>query len=292
MSATIVVVAHNERKTLRRTVTQLLATTPASRAEVVVVDDASTDGSLEDIADLGRRVRVEPLAERVGISRARNVGAQLGTGDLLVFSDAHVDPCHGWFEPLVRQLRDGSVGVVAPAVGSLDRSSSFGYGFTWRRPDLKMSWFTERPDGAVGVPFVCGCFLAARREFFADVGGFDEGLVTWGFEDAELCLRVWRFGSECRVEPAAQIRHLFRPRFPYRLEPEWIVQNALRTAVSHLDMGGVAAVLRHYGTQPRFAAAAARIASGDTWRRRGQLSERSVVPVADLLERFGIRAVA
>ena len=58
-------------------------------------------------------------------------------------------------------------------------------------------------------------FLAIRRRDFHTLGGFDEGLLTWGSEDAELSLRIWRSGLRCLAVPRAEVSHLFRAGFSY-----------------------------------------------------------------------------
>jgi len=78
----IIVVTRNEGAELRRTVENLRDTLPA-RSEIVIVDDASTDGSTA-------RFRRAVKAPGIGVARARNLGAAQSKGDILVFADGHI----------------------------------------------------------------------------------------------------------------------------------------------------------------------------------------------------------
>src|SRR5690348_1895487 len=114
----VVVVSHNEGEHLRRTVETIVTTMPPE-TELLVVDDQSTDGSADFIAALDGQVRLLRSRDRLGISRARNLGAGASTGEVIVFSDAHVNPRPGWAEPLYVAAQKPFVGEVGPAVGPL-----------------------------------------------------------------------------------------------------------------------------------------------------------------------------
>jgi GT2 family glycosyltransferase len=266
----VVIVSHNEGERLRETVDSFLANTP-ELTEIVVVDDASSDGSADFLGPRGpggyEAVRLLRMEASAGISAARNAGGRACRSPVIVWSDAHcaVDP--GWAAPLIEALADPTVGEVAPAVGYLDGKPGQGYGFTWKDPSMKMKWL-ERPDGPADVPFICGCFLAMRRDVFELSGGFDEGMYRWGSEDAELSLRLWLAGYRCQVVPQSQAAHLFRKRFPYEVDWSGVIYNALRMAVVHLPEASVEKVLGHYHTRAAFGRAWARLVASDTWERR------------------------
>jgi len=208
-----------------------------------------------------------------------------------VFSDAHVRPYPGWAEPLLDAARRPGVGAVAPRVHSLTAPSTVGYGFTWHDPSLRMRWL----DGDTGrprpVPFLCGCFVAVPRPLFAEIGGFDEGLVGWGSEDAELSLRLWGLGYSCEVVPAAGVAHLFRRRFPYAVEPVAVMHNTFRLATVHLGEPALARVFAHHRRRPGFAPAYARLAASDVDERRDRVRRERVADAESLFARFGIRAL-
>src|SRR6201996_8472183 len=123
----VIIVSHNEGEYLRRSVDSLVVDLP-SDAEIIVVDDASTDGSSEQLNEIDSRVRVFQLRDRLGAAASRNFGAQHASGEVLLFSDAHVEARTAWARPLVRVLGRPSVGAVGPALTSLLHPKAKGYG--------------------------------------------------------------------------------------------------------------------------------------------------------------------
>jgi LPS sulfotransferase NodH/glycosyltransferase involved in cell wall biosynthesis len=283
-AVSVIIVSHNEGENLRRTVDAFAATVPDS-VELVVVDDCSTDGSVEALGDDGR-VRVVAPAQRAGIAPARNLGAEQASGDILVFSDAHVNPAQGWLPPLCRALADPRVGAVAPAVSRIERRSEKGYGITWRDASLNVRWFKKPVPGP--VPFLCGCFMAFRRDDFEAVGGFDAGLDTWGCEDAEICMNLWRRGVRCQVVPESDIGHLFRPAFPYAVQLRATLHNVLRVATVHFSEQALRPVLAQAARSPAFAGAYADLMDSDAWQRRDLVSAAARHDGDWFLDRFRI----
>ena len=272
-AVSVVIVSHNEGDLLRKTVDSFLGSSSVPD-EIVVVDDRSTDGSADFLADgYGDAVLLRP-AEQLGISRARNHGGQRAHGDVVVFSDAHVEVTEGWLDPILAALADPEVGEVAPEVGWLDGRPGRGRGFTWADPSLKMRWLYQDHPEPFDIPFICGCFLAMRRELFEQVGGFDDGMYRWGFEDAELSLRLWLQGYRCQAVSQSFIRHHFRPDFPYQVDRSGIVYNALRLATLHFDEPAIERVIGQFCTEPAFGRAWARLLDSDTWDRREAIAGR------------------
>ncbi|HTX01431.1 MAG TPA: galactosyltransferase-related protein, partial [Acidimicrobiales bacterium] len=195
-------------------------------------------------------------------------------GDVIVFSDAHCEVDEGWLEPLVAALEDPTVAEVTPTVGNLDRRPARGYGFTWPDLSLRMRWIVNKPGQPTDVPFICGCFLAVRRDAFTAVGGFDEGMYRWGSEDAELSLRFWLLGYRCQVVPQSRAYHLFREKFPYQVESAGILSNTLRLGIMHFDEARLQRLVRHHSRRPAFGGAWTRLLAGDAWQQRAELAAR------------------
>src|SRR5262245_51662188 len=123
----LVLVSHNEGPHLRSTLDNLLETSP-SGTEAIVVDDLSTDGSADFLDSGYAGARLLRPARRLGAPAARNHGAAAATGDVVVFSDAHVEAQPGWFEALRAVLDRPDVGMVGPVVSSLQNRDVKGYG--------------------------------------------------------------------------------------------------------------------------------------------------------------------
>jgi glycosyltransferase involved in cell wall biosynthesis len=289
-SVSAVIVSHNEGELLRSTVDSFLGSS-SHLDELVVVDDRSTDESTAFLEEDYEGVVLLRTEEQLGISRARNYGARHSKGDVIVFSDAHVEVSDDWLSPLLAALADPDVGEVAPGVGYLDGRPGIGYGFSWASPSLEMAWLYGDASRTHDVPFICGCFLALRREVFEATGGFDEGMYRWGFEDSELSLRIWLAGYRCQSAPASFIRHQFRSDFPYGVDRSGVVYNALRLATVHFDEPAIERVVAHYMGEQSFGPAWARLMDSDTWDRREAVRHEQARGFREVTERFGIDAL-
>jgi len=199
-----------------------------------------------------------------------------------------VEPGRDWLRPLIEVLRDETTGLVAPAVSLMGAPDCKGYGFTWRHPSLVTCWLQLKTNNPYAAPMLCGCFLAIRRDLFLGLGGFDEGLDTWGLEDADLSIRIWRAGYRCMVVPESEIAHLFRQRFPYAIDRAAVVHNALRLAAVHFDEPALAKVIRSHAVSSHFPAAYARLLDSDAWNRRLEVASQSRFGGEWFLRRFAI----
>lgn len=266
-SVSVIVVSHNEGQNLRRTLDNLLATTPAD-SEIIVVDDASTDGSADNLAGDDARLVVLRPAERMGVARARNFGAHHARHDVLVFSDAHVETTAGWTARLLHTLERPEVGAAGPAISMLGARRSKGYGLCWSDMTLNSKWLGRQGTNPYPVPMLCACFVALRREVFAAIGGFDPGLKVWGSCDADLSLHLWMRGYECLLVPTVEVAHLFRTKHPYMVDWETILHNKLRLGIVYFGLDRLRRLVACHAAHPAFPAAFARLAEGDSWARR------------------------
>ncbi|HLI15045.1 MAG TPA: glycosyltransferase family 2 protein [Acidimicrobiales bacterium] len=210
--------------------------------EVVVVDNASSDGSLEALARRDRAATIVAAGRNLGYGRAANLGvARLGAGlvlvcnpDLVVDPGApgalagaiEADPAVGVAGPLVLRP-DGVPYPSARAFPSLVEAAGHALlGPLWpsnpwsRRYRLDLARERGALDaGPVPVDWVSGACALFRREAFDAVGGFDEGYFMY-VEDLDLCWRLRRAGWEARYVPAARVVHhggLSSARHPYRM---------------------------------------------------------------------------
>jgi glycosyltransferase involved in cell wall biosynthesis len=156
-----VVPAYNEQKALPATLESVHAAARALdlRYEIVVADDASTDGTASIAAAAG--ARVVPVEFRQ-ISRTRNAGAKASTGDPIVFVDAdtRIDAA-----------------LLRHALAALD-SGAVGGGATPRFDAAAPAWAHVAMWTVIGpmrmLDMAAGCFVFVRRAPFEAVGGFDE----------------------------------------------------------------------------------------------------------------------
>jgi GT2 family glycosyltransferase len=263
----VVVISRNEGNFLRRTVDNLIDTLP-SDAEIIVVDDGSTDRSADR---LPRRVRLH-RANGMGVAKARNFGGQHATGDILIFADAHLGLDANWWRPLTEQLEDPRVGAVAPGIAKWRDDGKYGWGIRFKGPQMEVSWFRRKPKGPTAVPILPGCCLAMRRDVFQRAGGgWDSGLHHRGNVDNEVSVRLWLLGYELLVVPEVLVRHRFRKSSPFPVGWPQYLHNRLRLAFVHFGPERLARVISSLRNYPGFGEAMALVVEGDAGARRREL---------------------
>jgi glycosyltransferase involved in cell wall biosynthesis len=160
-SVSIIVPAHNEAALLGATLRALNDAVQAVSVpcEIIVVDDASTDGTVAIARDHNARVVSVSLRH---IAAARNAGARVARGELLVFVDADTFVPAGVLGSALEAFRTGAVG--GGALARMDEGNP-----RWA------AWLTVVISSLMRlVRWAAGCFIFARRDVFERVGGFDE----------------------------------------------------------------------------------------------------------------------
>ena len=214
----VVVVTHQRRDLLIRTLDALAAQTyPRELMDVVVVDNGTSDGSSEVLAHADVRVLREPTNTR--LAAARNRAAALVRGDVLAFTDDDCEPTPTWLENLVAGFGSG-VGLVQ--------------GRTIADPNAPLIPLSRTQWTPAEFGLYETCNIAYRREAFDAVGGFDEDFAdevaaTLGQrhaalpfgEDTDLGWRVRRTGVASRFSSTAVVHHhVFPP------DPRYLLQRA------------------------------------------------------------------
>ena len=249
MRSSIVIASHNEGEKLRKTVASCLETAGGLDCEVVVADDASDDGSVEDLRGRFPGVRVVAHGARRGVSPTKDLAARSSGGDVLVFLDGHCKPEPGALARLVADVEatDGRA-VVTPAVPVLDvdrwesRPDQVGHGYRIDLERFDHGWIgldqlnsSPETPWLLEQPGLIGCCLAVARPTYERLGGFDPGMRMWGVEDLDFGLKAWLMGHPLLHDPAARIGHRFQAAFEgYSAPAEHIVANRLRMARKNL----------------------------------------------------------
>lgn len=170
-------------------------------AEIIVVDDASNDGT----GDIARRFdcRVIRADENIGAARAKNRGAREATGDILFFTDDDVIVSRDALARLAENFDDAR---VAGVVGLLDRKIPFD-DFASNFKNLWMRFTYERaPRERIGLFYTS--VAAMRREIFLALGGFDENYRGASIaEDTEFGQRAWAAGHNLVLDPRVGVTH-------------------------------------------------------------------------------------
>lgn len=168
------------------------------KPDIIVVDDASTDGTVRTLPDRFPEVRVVSTPRPSGPAIARNLGARHAHGDLLLFLDAdgEVDP--GWLAAMTA-ANDGQTILLGNVIDyHAGRVQAVPRRATFLGKSLRC-----KPGRANTGP---SCNLGVPRTIFEALGGFDEEL-TYYFEDSDLCIRARRAGHRFRFVENAIFRH-------------------------------------------------------------------------------------
>jgi O-antigen biosynthesis protein len=209
---TVVMVTYN-RWDLSRQALTLLAELTEPRYEVVIVDNASVDGTADELESIGG-ARILRNPSNLGFGPANNQGAAMARGRhlLLLNSDAWVRP--GWLEPLV-EIADADAGVAAVASkllypdGRLQEAGSI----LWR--DARVRNYGDgdvpnRPEYLFRrtVDYASAACLLVRRSAFVEVGGFDPRFAPMYCEDVDLCLALAKHHGRVVYQPRSVVEHV------------------------------------------------------------------------------------
>lgn len=200
----IVVPFKNSKKTLRNLLESLLDQDfPKTDYEIVLVDDGSSDGSLETVSDLVKssivRIKIVRLLENKGCFHARNKGIDASEGEIIAFIDSDEIADKMWLRRLVEPLFENK-----------DLCGVSGKVITDAHKTLILPVVTA-PIGATKmtgeVVFAGTGNVAYRKNDLLEIGGFDESFDPKWRGDSDLCLRLLEMGLKIIYEPNAIIYH-------------------------------------------------------------------------------------
>ncbi|GAV22150.1 glycosyltransferase [Carboxydothermus pertinax] len=266
----IIITTKNEGINLKNTIFSLTHNRVGKPFEIIVVDDGSTDHSTAFIEKDSRYNQIKLIkTEGIGLARAKNLGAKYASGKYLVFSDAHMSYQSFWLDYLEGVLAEKDVGGVCPAIASLAEPDRIGYGQTLS-PEFRLVWLSK-PKEVVEVPVMPGGLMVLKSKVFFELGGFEELMERWGWEDAELSLRLWLMGYRLLVAPKVVVYHLFRERQPYPTSRKATIKNLFILALNHLSEERVKKILKLYSHWSDFPEAFGEILFTYPWTRRQEL---------------------
>ena len=219
----VCIINYNTADLLRECLSSVLV---QNADEIVVVDNASTDCSVEMMKAEFPSIALLALSKNIGFGAASNRGIETCTSEQVVLLNADTRMKPGSLQTLRNYLEEHpEVAIIGPRVlnpdGTLQTSCfhfptplhvflyiSGLYRSIPHLPILKQRTLQKMAsESARPVPWILGAALAFRRETFDELGGFDENFFMY-FEEVDLCYRLFLQGKQIHFVPEAEIIHV------------------------------------------------------------------------------------
>jgi GT2 family glycosyltransferase len=212
ISLSVLVVTFNSRDAVRLSLPPLVAQL-APGDELIVVDNASADGTRAAVGALAPQARIVANEHNAGFAGGANAAAALAEGDLLVFLNPDAIVADGFASAIRRPLVERRhwsawMGLVTAERGEVVNTSGGVVHFAG------IAWAGEAGEPVRSqsspreVAFASGACLAVPRAEWNRTGGFADHFFMY-CEDVELSLRMWLYGGRVGIEPAARVDHIY-----------------------------------------------------------------------------------
>ncbi|MGA8593537.1 MAG: glycosyltransferase [Bryobacteraceae bacterium] len=234
--ATVVIPNWNGRDLLAKylpSVIDALAHHPGN--EIIVVDNASTDGSAEFVASRFPQVRLIRCEKNLGFGGASNLGFRQASNDIVILLNSDMRVERNFLDPLLAPFHDPLVFAVAAQIFFSDPAK--------RREEtgLTEGWWADgrirvshRIDTEIAGEFPCfyagGGSSAFDRGKFLELGGFDPILKPFYYEDTDLGLMAWKRGWKVLYQPLSIVYHEHRGTIGRKFSASYIQSILKRNA--------------------------------------------------------------
>lgn len=227
-SATVVIPNWNGRDLLEKFLPSVVEALAGDEDnEIIIVDNASTDGSTEFLRASFPQVRVLAQSKNLGFGGGSNVGFREARNGIVILlnSDMRVEP--DFLAPLLAPFSDPLVFSVSCQIFFADptkRREETGLTEVWWEGGRVRA--SHRNDACIQVPYPCayagGGSSAFDRDKFLELGGFDDLLRPFYYEDTDLGLMAWKRGWKLLFQPASIVFHEHRGTIGKKFSPHYI----------------------------------------------------------------------
>jgi len=217
LDLSIIIVSWNAKAYLLECLQSLKSEANSCQAEIIIVDNASTDGSVEAVREEFSHVKLVVNTANLGFAKANNIGIEQSAGRYICLVNSDVKVLQGCLASMLAYLdHHPHVGLLGPKVFNPDLTLQRS---CWKFPTLgnslsralgldtifpHLTFFPHDTAGVVEV--LSGCFLMARREALDQVGLLDENFFMYA-EDVDWCKRFGDAGWQAVYLPTATIIH-------------------------------------------------------------------------------------
>ncbi len=222
MSKTAVVILNwNGEALLRKFLPSVIANSNHDGVEVIVADNASSDGSIDLLNEEFPETRVIRLDKNYGFAGGYNKALSLIDADYFVLLNSDVLPCEDWLSPLIKAMdEDSALGACMPKVRAYKEPEMFEYagasggyidvfGYPFCRGRILNS--IEKDEGQYDQPlpvfWATGAALMIRADLYKRAGGLDEKFFAH-MEEIDLCWCIKNLAYQIKVFPASEVLHV------------------------------------------------------------------------------------
>ncbi len=221
MKCSIIIVTWNGLDWLKSFLPSVAASAPAE-VQIIVADNASTDGTADWTMSNFPAVQVVSFDENYGYCGGNNRAAELANGDVLIFLNNDVEVESGWLAPLLDSFRaDPRQGAAQPKIRSYNDKARFeyagaaggmldkyGYPFCLGRLFDTCEIDSGQYDTlSKSIFWASGAAIAVRKSLFVELGGFDEDF-QFHMEEIDLCWKIKRMGYTISCVPESIVYHV------------------------------------------------------------------------------------
>lgn len=212
-SVSVIILNFNGLMHLDPCFSSLAETDYPGQVELILVDNGSTDPSVEHMERYHPHVQVVRSATNLGFTGGNNLGVRHASGEYVVFlnNDMRVTP--EWLRHLLAPMQPDAGLICTGAkilrwdghavdfVGTRMNFTGHGFQLDFGAPYTPLSY-----QDPVDLVFACGGCMCIQREVYTEVGGFDDDFFAY-FEDVDLGYRLWALGYRIQFAPQAIVYH-------------------------------------------------------------------------------------
>lgn len=248
MDLSIIIVSWNVKQYLRQCVQSIFKYTQDITFEVIVVDNASNDGSADMVANEFPQVHLIRNATNRGFGAANNQGLAQAQGKYILFLNDDIEIKDNIFKTLVHQYNATTepIGMMGCRLINLDGSQQYSvraFPTVWDQtivllklhhlfPSLLNSYWQKNFDYSQEqvVDQVMGAFMFTPKKILDTVGSFDSAFFNW-FEEVDLQQRLVQAGYQVLYTPTVSCIHVKGPSFAQMTKPaaQRMFNRSLRT---------------------------------------------------------------
>lgn len=212
MKVSIVIPVYNRLKYTKKCLESIFEFGSKYEFEIIVVDNASSDGTREYLQELGRKVVAIVNEKNLGFAKACNQGASKATGEYLLFLNNDTVVTDRWMDVLIEELdADPEVAIAGSKLLYPDETIQHaGVVFAEDKTpyhiysrEIKEKHYVNKKRKFNAVTAAC---MLVRKELFDKVGGFDEDFLN-GYEDIDFCLKIRDIGKDIMYCPESVVYH-------------------------------------------------------------------------------------